>query len=118
MSKLFLAAAAALVLAGPAMAAPDADNADGQTKAVSARGMNLSDAAQAQQFYVRLQQAARQVCQAGGDRPISGTEDLSCMRQNMQGAVRAANAPQLTALLDKSYGPGSTNSTAFAADAR
>jgi UrcA family protein len=118
MSKLFLAAAAALVFAGPALAAPDAESANAQTQAVSTRGVNLSDAAQAQQFYIRLQQAARQVCQAGGYRPVSGTEDLTCVRQNMQGAVRAANAPQLTALLDKSYGPDASNARAFATDAR
>jgi UrcA family protein len=116
MSKLVLAAAAALSLASPALAAPADTGAE--TKTVSARGVNLSDPVQAQQFYVKLQQAARQVCQAGGDRPIASGEDLSCVRQNMQDAIRAANAPRLTALLENTYGPGSASSTAFAADAR
>ena len=116
MSKLVLAAAAALVLAGPALAAP-ADN-DTPAKTVAVRGLNLSNPVQAQRFYVKLQRAARQVCQAGSDRPAAGTEDLTCVRQNMQDAVRAANTAQLTALLNNTYGPGAANSTAYATDAR
>ncbi|MEI9890800.1 MAG: UrcA family protein [Caulobacteraceae bacterium] len=64
MSKIILAAAAALLLASPALAAA---NNDAPSQVVSAKGVNLSDPAQAQQFYARLQHAARQVCQAGAD---------------------------------------------------
>ena len=118
MSKLVFAAAAALILATPALAATDADSA-APTRTVSAQGVNLSDPAQAQHFYARLQQAARRVCQADSEgRGAAGTEDLTCVRENMQSAVRAANAPRLTALLDNTYGPGASRSTAFATDAR
>lgn len=128
MSKLALAAVAAFALVSPALASPalaasptaqDLANREAPTQAISAQGVNFSDQAQVRAFYTRLQSAARQVCSAGGPyRPVAGTEDLTCVRRNVQEGVKAVNAPQLTALLDATYGPGASNSRAYAIDAR
>jgi UrcA family protein len=115
MSKLVLAAAAALVLAGPALAAQPAAVTEAPSQVVSAKGVNFNDPAQVRHFYARLQGAARAVCQSGGS---AGSEDLSCVRRNLQDAVKAVDAPKLTAMLDATYGPNAERSTAFAADAR
>jgi UrcA family protein len=115
MTKLILTAAAALALAGAAHAAPDNDIA---TKRISTQGVNFNDAAAARSFYFKLQTAASLVCQSGtADRLIAGTEDLTCVRENMNAAVRTVDAPQLTAMLNGGASQRS-NARAFAADAR
>jgi UrcA family protein len=113
MSKLVLAAAAALVLAGPVLAAQPAAVEEAPTQVVSAKGVNFNDPVQVRHFYARLQGAARAVC--GG---TAANADMSCVRRNVQEAVKAVDAPKLTAMLDATYGPGAERSTAFAADAR
>lgn len=116
MSKLALAAAAALVLAGPALAA--AGDNDVPAKEVVAKGVDFNDAAQVRRFYFRLQTAARLVCSSGSAGHLTiASEDLSCIRRNMNEAVRKVDAPRLTAMLVDSYGPN-TSASAFAADAR
>ena len=111
MTKLLLTAAAVLTLAGAAHAAPAADN-DRDTKVVSTVGVNFSDAAQARRFYVKLYSAAQSVC----GHSLSGAE-LSCVQRNLVEATQKIDAPQLTAMLNNSFGP-QTNTRAFAADAR
>jgi UrcA family protein len=118
MSKLALAAAAALILAGPVLAAPAASD-DAATRIVSTHGVDFNDQAQVRQFYAKLQNAARMVCQSGSpDRLVVATEDLSCVRRNMQDSVKAVDAPRLTAMLDRTYGPDAGAGRAFANDAR
>ena len=117
MTKLLLSTVAVLALAGAAHAGPGVP-ADNDTPAlhVSTQGVNFNDAAQARRFYVKLETAARLVCQAGSaDRLVAGTEDITCGRDNMKAAVRKVDAPQLTAMLGARY---DVRTTAFAADAR
>lgn len=120
MTKLLLTAAAALALAGAAHAAPSTVDRDTPSKAISTQGVNFADPVQARQFYARLYSAASMVCQSGSaDHLVAGTEDLGCLRRNMNEAVRQLGAPQLTAMLNNSYGnQGGANASAFAADAR
>jgi UrcA family protein len=114
MTKLLLTAAAVLALAGAAHAAPVAADNDVPTQQVSTRGVNFADAAQARHFYAKLQGAAQAVC---GSTPSS--QDLTCVRRNMNDAVSKVAAPQLTAMLNNTYGaPKGSSGTAFAADAR
>lgn len=118
MSKLVLAAAAAtaaVCLAGPALAASGLDR-ESPTVAVSIKGVNFNDPAQARAFYTKLQSAARYVCESDPNH-LAVANNLDCVRRNMADAVQQLNAPRLTALLDKTYGSGE-RATAFAADAR
>jgi UrcA family protein len=120
MTKLFLTTAAVLALAGAAHAAPTVSAADNDvaTKVVSTQGVNFNDPAEARSFYFKLQTAAQLVCQSGSaDHLVAGTEDLSCIRDNMNAAVGKVDAPQLTAMLNGNAGT-SRNGSAFAADAR
>ena len=95
MTKLILAASAALLIAAPAFAetaaqttAAQAAAQDAPVQTVSAKGVNFADHAQARRFYIRLQAAAGSVCNA----------DLTCARDVMAQAVKAADKPVLTAL--------------------
>ncbi len=86
MTNLVLAAAAALILAGPAFA--EAAKTDAPTATVSARGVDFSSQASVKPFYARLRAATLSVCET----------DLSCTRKVMVSAVKAANKPVLTAM--------------------
>ena len=97
MSKMILAAVAALALAAPAMA-QTIDAAPTQTLATSS--VNFSDPAAVKQFYGKLYQAAATVCDSGSAMPRAAQTDISCMRDVMAQAVRAANKPVLTATYD------------------
>jgi UrcA family protein len=96
MTKFLLAAGAAVLLAAPAVAAET--QADAPVRAVSARGVDFSDAAQVKQFYSRLHVAAQAVCDAGSPVPRAFAVDQGCLRQVVSDAVKAANQPVLTAL--------------------
>jgi UrcA family protein len=98
MTKLILAASAALLIAAPAFAETAAQ--DAPVQAVSAKGVNFANREQARRFYVKLQVAAASVCNA----------DASCAREVMAQAVKAADKPVLTAL----YNAGGDSSRAFA----
>lgn len=119
MTKFLLTTAAVLTLAGVAHAAPavSADD-DRQAVHISTQGVNFNDAAQAREFYGRLERATHRMCQSGwGDQVIAGNEDLTCVRENMRDAVRKVDAPLLTAMVGANYDVGA-KATAFAADAR
>jgi UrcA family protein len=114
MTKLLLIATAAMALAGAAHAA---DN-DGPSRAISTRGVNLDDSAQAQSFYNRLETAAGQVCRGSlSDVRLSGMSDSACIRLTITDAVNKVGAPRLVALLNNASGSDHT-ARAFAADAR
>ena len=116
MTKLLLSTVAVLALAGAAQAAPAAADAEVATRHISTQGVNFNDPVQARRFYIKLQSAARVVCQSGSaDQLTAGPADLTCIRDNMRDAVRQVAAPQLTAMLGASYG---TRATAFATDDR
>jgi UrcA family protein len=101
MSKLLLAATAALLLAGPALA--QAQEA-APTQTVSTRGVNFNDAAQVSHFYTQLWRTAYSVCDSNSANPVIGQADLSCVHRAMAQAVKSIDAPRLTAMLDRSMG--------------
>ena len=100
MTKLLLAAGAAVLIAVPAFAAET--QADAPTRAVSTRGVDFSNKEQVRRFYIRLNSAARAVCDAGSPVPRFFATDARCVRQVVADAVKAADKPVLTALYNSS----------------
>jgi UrcA family protein len=100
MTKLLFAATAAVLIAGPALAAET--QPETPTRAISARGVDFSDQQQVRQFYNRLHVAAQAVCDAGSPVPRAFAVDASCVRQVVADAVKAADKPVLTALYNSS----------------
>ena len=98
MTKLLLAATAAILIAGPAFAAEA--QGDVAVKVVSARGVEFSSQEQTRQFYVKLHAAARAVCD-GGSR-MSSAVDAGCVREVVARAVKVADKPVLTAMFNRS----------------
>ena len=100
MTKLLLAAGAAVLIAAPAFAAEP--QADAPAKAVSARGVDFSNKDQVQRFYAKLNAAAQAVCDSGSPVPRTFAIDAGCVRQVVADAVKAADKPMLTALYNSS----------------
>jgi UrcA family protein len=100
MTKLLLAAGAAVLIAGPAFAAET--QAEAPARAISARGVDFSNQTQVRQFYDKLHAAAQAVCDAGSPIPRAYAVDARCVRQVVADAVKAADKPVLTALYDSS----------------
>jgi UrcA family protein len=109
MTKLLLAASAALILAGPAFAQTADDQAPTQT--VSTRNVDFSNKAQVSHFYAKLRGAAQAVCDSGSVNSSFSNADATCVRQVMDSAVRVANKPVLTAMYQ---GAQDNNGRAFA----
>ena len=111
MTKLFLAASAAILIAGPAFAAETvrADEA-APTQAVSARGVDFASRDQVKHFYAKLRGAAAAVCDSGSANPRFSQADASCVRDVVAQAVKVANKPVLTAM----YNSASDSNRAFA----
>ena len=64
---------------------------------VSTQGLDLSQPAGAQQFYTRLQHAARVVCTHGNQVGLAPSPDPEgCYKQALGDAIRSANVPLLT----------------------
>jgi UrcA family protein len=101
MSKLLLAAAAALLLAAPTLAQAQ-EVAPSQV--ISTRGVDFSDAKQVHSFYNRLWRTAYAVCDTNSANPIIAQADTACVNQVMAQAVQKVDAPRLTAMLDKRMG--------------
>lgn len=106
MTKLVLAAAAALLIAGPALAEASQGPDSAPARSVSVRGVDFSSADQTQRFYAALNGAADAVCAADASNPRPSEVDASCKRQVMAQAVKVANKPVLTALYDHAQPAG------------
>lgn len=100
MTKLLLTACAAVLIAGPALAAEA--QGDVPAKAVSTRGVDFSNSAQVQEFYARLRTAAEVVCDSGSSLPRAIAVDERCVRRVVADAVKVADKPMLTALYNTS----------------
>ncbi len=98
MTKLILAASAAILIAGPAFAETAGAAQDAPSVAVSTKGVDFANREQVRRFYTRLRGAIAEVCGAGSQ------ADASCVRDVTAQAVRAANKPVLTALYDSQGG--------------
>jgi len=64
---------------------------------VSTRGLDLSEPAGAQKFYMRLKNAADRVCTGGdllGMAPVANPK--ACYENSLADAIRSANAPLVT----------------------
>lgn len=101
MSKLLLAAAAALLLAGPVLAQAEEV---APSKVISTRGVDFSDAKQAHAFYNKLWRTAYAVCDSNAANPRIIQADRTCVNHVMAQAVQKVDAPSLTAMLDRSMG--------------
>ena len=109
MTKLILAASAALLIAGPALA-DTVRAADGApTLAVSTKGVDFSNPAQVKQFYAKLRGAIASVCDAGSNANFA-RENAACASAVTAQAIKAADKPMLTAL----YNTRGDNNHAFA----
>ena len=64
---------------------------------VSAAGLDLSQPADAQKFYTRLQNAARLVCKGGNRVDLAPPDDpIRCFQQALGDAVHVTNKPMVT----------------------
>lgn len=99
MSKLLLAATAALLLAGPTLSVAAEPV---PTQALSTRGVDFNNTAQVKQFYTKLWHAAYAVCDSGSANPRFAQADRTCVEQALNAAARKVNAPVLTAMIDRS----------------
>lgn len=108
MTKLLLAATAAMLIAGPALAETAQDAAP--TRAVSIRGVDFANKDQVKHIYAKLKGAAAAVCDSGSASPRFSQTDISCTRQVVAEAVKAVNRPVLTAM----YNSAQDSARAFA----
>ena len=95
MSKIILAAAAAVALFGGAAMADQV-----QTTVLNAGHVNFTDRAQTQAFYAKINAAAREVCSIHSSNPMLARPERDCMAKAVADAVRHVNAPLLTAAYD------------------
>jgi UrcA family protein len=98
MTKLILAASAAILIAGPAFAETARTVQDAPAQAVSAKGVDFASRAQVKHFYAKLRGAAQAVCDSGSANPRFSATDAACQRQVMAEAVKTMDKPVLTAL--------------------
>ncbi len=97
MTKLLLAASAALLIAAPALAETRPVE-DAPMQAVSTRGVDFASRDQVKHFYARLRGAAQAVCDSGSANPSFSQADAGCVSRVMAQAVKATDKPVLTAL--------------------
>ena len=98
MTKLLLAAAAGLLIAGPALAETARTVDEAPAQAVSTRGVDFASRDQVQHFYAKLRGAAQAVCDSGSANPRISQADATCVSRVMAEAVKSADKPVLTAL--------------------
>ncbi len=110
MTKLILAAAAALLIASPALAETVRASDDAPTIAVSTRGVDFSNPAQVKHFYARLRGAIASVCNSGSILSDAARADAARAAEVTAQAIKAADKPMLTAL----YNTHGDNNHAFA----
>lgn len=94
MTKLILAASAAILIAGPAFAETARVAQDAPTQVVSTQGVDFMHRAEVKRFYAKLRGATQAVCNSGS------AVDASCQREVMAEAIKTTNKPLLTALYD------------------
>jgi UrcA family protein len=87
-----LAALALAALSGPALAANDVP-----TRMVSTAAVDFQDRAAVDALYVRMQQAARDVCDTNSANPRITQGDAACADRALAKAVREIDHPTLTA---------------------
>ncbi len=110
MTKLFLAASAAILIASPALAETVRADDSAPTQSVSTRGVDFANKDQVKHFYAKLKGAAAAVCDSGSANPRFSQADASCTREVVAQAVKAANKPVLTAM----YNSAQDSNRAFA----
>ncbi len=97
--SLVLLVPVAVMSASPASAAAAAQTADVETTQVSIRGVDLDDAAQAEAFYGRLEDAAHKVCDAAPGNDITvRAENADCLDAALNRVIKALDRPLLLAV--------------------
>jgi UrcA family protein len=110
MTKLLLAASAAIMIASPALAANVVLADDVPRQAVSTRDVDFANPAQAKHFYAKLSGAAVAVCDSNAIKSRPVQLDRACIDQAMSQAVKTLGQPVLTAMYDHAQ----TSNRAFA----
>ena len=111
MTKLLLAASAAILIATPALAGGIVSNDDIPRQAVSARNVDFANPAQVKHFYAKLRGAAVAVCESNAVVSSPAAQlDRACIGQAMSQAVKTLDKPVLTAMYDNAQ----TSNRAFA----
>ncbi len=111
MTKMILAATAALFVGGFAGAAFAAPVQDTPAQAVSVAGVNFNDRTDVQKVYTRINRAARVACDSNSANPVIAQADQICAKRAVAEAVATLNRPVLTAMYENR---GATGQTAFA----
>jgi UrcA family protein len=97
----FAAAAALVLLAGPALAAtPVADQP--QTVLLTPGRVDFADAGQVQTLYTRINAAARNACSLRSADALQAIPDRGCIDRAVAEAVRRLDRPVLTAAYERS----------------
>ncbi len=96
MSKIALAALAAVLIAGPALAQQT------ESALIRTKHVDFNDPAQVAQVYQRVEAAARRVCTTPSDNKYVADLDRECMTKALANAVAQTNQPLLTAAYDAS----------------
>jgi UrcA family protein len=94
--------AAALSFAALAAGAANAQERQPAQVHVSAKHVDFSNARETRGFYARLNAAAHRVCTSEVSDPMTAMADAACEREAVTDAVRQIDAPQLSALNDRS----------------
>jgi UrcA family protein len=103
MSRILLAAVAAIAVAGPAAAYQLKHDASGdavRVVALPAGHVDFNDPAQAKAFYAQVKRAADEACLAPSTSGQIMRPDPICSAQAVSQAVRNTNRPLLTAAYD------------------
>lgn len=93
MNKILLAAAAALTIAGPALAAPA-----GADQSLSVSGVNFNNAADVDAVYARITRAAATACDSYAAQGRVSAAARTCADRAVAQAVKALDRPVLTAM--------------------
>ena len=92
---LFVAAAAAALLSGQAMAD------ETHSAAISTAGVDFNNRAQADRVYERIAATARDVCSMHSSNPVLARPEAECVSHAVAQAVRNVNRPLVTAAYER-----------------
>ena len=98
MFKLSIAAVAVSSIMAMAGQANAADTNAAPVRAVSTAGVDFQSAKDVDAFYLRLRNAAAEVCDSNSANPRITQADQVCRAQVLSQAVSGANRPLLTAM--------------------
>ena len=114
MTKLILAASAAILIASPALAASAVPDDQTPSQVVSMRNVDFANPAQVKHFYAKLRGAAVAVCDSNSANSAITRFDARCVVEVMAQAVKVADKPMLTAMYDNANSGSAKSNRALA----